>query len=273
MHSLSIVGNQPKIFGYLYVAVFSNGTVKAGRSARDPQGRVTTHANSGKAFDIHLDSAFYASVYTNDVSTRERLMHQEIGLKARLTAGKEWFKFGSAASAVNFASAYLCKVERMSFAERPSAEEIALQNKSSGKALDFLFGSAFSPPAQSFVLPNPANESELAELASVMSEYSLPVLASIASKIVSLEEQAADLSHGGGSQTPALTEVINAHFAEIDRICEMNGMLPSSTDEARIHEITEQGSTYTKDDAVKIIQAAAGYPAFFYEAMGFKVVA
>ena len=273
MTSISLLGNQPKVFGFLYIAVFSNGTVKAGRSTKDPHGRVTAHANSGKAFDVHLDSAFYASIYTGDVSVRERLMHEEIGLLARLTAGKEWFKFACATSAVNFASAYLCKVERMSFAERPSSIEIAEQAALVRRALEARFPLLPTPHPQKFTLPSPATDSELSEIASLMNEYSESVVASMASKIVCLEEQYSESSIDGVSKVPVLSDVINAHFAEHDRICDLSGALPLSSVETYLDEVLKRGCTYNRDEAVKIIQAAAAYPAFFYEALGFKVVA
>ncbi len=115
---------KPHVFGHLYMAVFSNGTVKAGMSKRDPQSRVTAHAHAGRAFGISMDATFFATIYTNDVKARERHMHAAIGSAATPTSGREWFKFASSDDALNFASAYLHKIEKMSFVERPSHEEV-----------------------------------------------------------------------------------------------------------------------------------------------------
>lgn len=257
----------PKVFGNLYIAVFSNGTVKAGMAKSRPQDRVTSHAHSGKAFGIGMEAAFYASIYTTDTRARERLMHQEISELAVLTAGREWFKFSSVDVALNFASAYLCKVERMSFAERPSIEEIAKQVKYQTNAVDRLLNLASYRPEKAFTFSATVTESELDELASVMDGYSLPVVASIASKIVCQEEMINDPSKGEESKTPALTDVINTHFSEHDRICTLNGVLPTEADESHIAQVVEQGHPYSKCAAIKIIQAAAKYPDFFFQVM------
>lgn len=275
MQQLTNISNPsaPKVFGHLYIAIFSNGTVKAGMSGRSPGDRVNSHANAGKAFGISMDSSFCVSIYTDDTKARERLMHQEISALATLTAGREWFKFDSATMAVNFASAYLCRVERMSFAERPSVEEIALRVKSSNKALESLFPMNFAEPAKAFTLPAPATDADLVEMASVMNEYSLSVLASIAGKIVCLEGDAFEHIEGVAPELPVLSDVIHAHFAEHARICDPNGKLLTPAAEAYVDEVLKQGHPFSRESAVKIIQAAALYPAFFYEAMGFKVAA
>lgn len=266
MTSISIVDKQPKIFGYLYVAVFSNGTVKAGRSARDPQGRVTTHANSGKAFDVHLDSAFYASIYTNDASAREKLMHQELGLLARLTTGKEWFKFEGATAAVNFASAYLRKVERMSFAERPSAEELAAREQAKKTHIASALLTLFPAAAPAVTLTDLASKEELKKMEYFLNECSLSATAFMALRIIQLEEKISDSGENFVLQTPILSEVIARHFEEFDLACHAYGKGDFSLAE-RIDGALGNGHTLDKSTAVQIIKTAAQYPAFFFEAL------
>ena len=264
MHSLSIVGNQPKIFGFLYIAVFSNGTVKAGRSTKDPHGRVTAHANSGKAFDVHLDSAFYASVYTNDTCARERLMHQEIGLLARLTSGREWFKFVEADAAVNFASSYLDKVERMSFAERPSVEQLIAQQKTLQEAfgsrgiLLFDWLSAGQADMRAFVAPD---EAELEGLEKMLSGHSLDVVIKLARMFTDFEDFLAQKNDGFDSGLSVLVEAMNRGWdealAELDDPDDFQGRcraLESMSFEA----------------AVRVIKASSNYPNFFREALSVK---
>lgn len=268
MTSLITTVNTPKVFGHLYVAIFSNGTVKAGRSASDPKGRVTTHANSGKAFDIHLDSAFYASIYTNDVSARERLMHQEIGLKARLTTGKEWFKFEDATTAANFASAYLCRVERMSFAERPSVETLLMQAKDREQRDQSLHGrlvgAIFSRPrlASNFLSPTSSEEEKKMEL--MLHEYSPSVAVSLARKIMDYEDLLAQVNDEFDSGLPLLVEAINQGWDEA---------LSALADPNDFQDRCKAIDSMSFNSSLRILKAAANYPNFFYEAIGRKEVA
>lgn len=267
MHSIAKLDNvTPRVFGHLYIAVFSNGTVKAGRSATDPKGRVTAHVNSGKAFDIRLDSAFYSAIYTNDTSAREKLMHQEIGLLATLTAGKEWFKFDGVDAAVNFASAYLCKVERMSFSERPSADQLADQEKKHNKRFAEAFQKFYPRPARPVTLPGPATCEQLKEIEALMNEYSLSVVSSMALRVIRLEEQASESVENAALQTPVLSRLIASHFKEFDLACHAYGEGDFSLSE-RIESALKNGHTLDKTTSVQIIKTAAQYPAFFFEAM------
>lgn len=109
------------VFGYIYAAVFSNGTVKSGLSDREPKNRLKQHENAGKAFGIEMEASFVASIYTNDLLQREKAMHKEMAQVATLTSGREWFKFDNKEQALVFCSNYLHRLERESFTERPIA--------------------------------------------------------------------------------------------------------------------------------------------------------
>ena len=276
MQHLTNISNPdaPKVFGHLYIAIFSNGTVKAGMSGRSPGDRVNSHANAGKAFGISMDSSFCVSIYTDDTKARERLMHQEISALATLTAGREWFKFDDATMAVNFASAYLCKVERMSFAERPSAEELAARGKVRNSKLESIFPTLFIEPVRTVLPFGPATSDELEKMAALLHGYSLSVVASMANKVMLLEERATMNCEDMDLKMPILRAVIDAHYDEQNRIhtaC-ANGT-QSPADDALVQESLVNGHTLDKVTAIKIIQATAHYPEFFCEAMGFKVAA
>lgn len=267
MNQIQTIVNAPKVFGHLYMAIFSNGTVKAGKSARDPKGRVSTHAHSGKAFDIHLDSAFYASICTDDVGARERAMHQELGLVARPTAGREWFKFESATDAVIFASAYLCKVERMSFAERPSVEALLANEKrrqqraiSTHNALTkaiFRF-----PPA--FQSLSPLSEQEAKEMEMVIASHSPAVSIAMARKIMDHEDFLAQQNETYDSGLPLVADAVNIALDEA---------LSMAADPNDLQSRCQAIGCISFESAVQIIKAAANYPVFFREALFCQEVA
>ncbi len=266
MHSIAKLDNvTPRVFGHLYIAVFSNGTVKAGRSATDPKGRVTAHVNSGKAFDIRLDSAFYSAIYTNDTSAREKLMHQEIGLLATLTAGKEWFKFDGVDAAVNFASAYLCKVERMSFSERPSIEQLMAQEKatqemlaSSNGALMNLFQFNDQPSRYALVSPS---EGDLEKMEQMLLGRSLETVVALAHKLTDHEDYLAQISDDFDSGLSVLVEAMN---------CSWDEALSRLDDPNDFHSRCKAIESMSFESAVRIIKAAASYPGFFCEALSTK---
>ena len=268
MNDVIVSHGAPCVFGYLYVAVFSNGTVKAGMSKRNPRGRVAIHASAGKCFGIAMDASFFASIYTNDTATRERLMHQEIAALAPATNGREWFKFSDASTAANFASSYLCKIERMSFAERPSIDELAALRELSNKKTNSLLSSIFESkkePADLRPLPSPATDDELMAIESLLNEYSVSVVGSIADVIMGLEENRAmscdDMDHG----MPLLRAEIDAHLDVQAAVFHEQISMGVPMDVA-----LGQPKSMSRETAIQIIKAAAHYPEFFFKAVSLR---
>lgn len=110
--------NTPKAHGYLYVVVFENGTVKAGMSQDNPEGRISNHHAAGARFGISVHSSFQAAIYAPDIRAREKKMHLELLKISKLVHGREWFFCESIAEALNFASSHMLLVERESLAQR-----------------------------------------------------------------------------------------------------------------------------------------------------------
>jgi hypothetical protein len=269
MNPISILSKPvAHVFGHLYVAVFSNGTVKAGMAKHNPQDRVTSHAHSGKAFGIALETAFYASVYTNDTRARERLMHQEIGALATLTAGREWFKFEDVNAALNFASAYCRQVERMSFSERPSPEEIKRREKEISDVWDLRL---FKQQALVVVAPtpeitffSPPSADVLRQIDAISTTYTLDLVAIIARKIMDHEDYLAMADDDCDSGLPVLVDAMNQHW---------DAALAPLTDPNDFVGRGEAMSRMSLESALSIIKAAANYPNFFSEAVSRREVA
>lgn len=254
---------KPKIFGHLYVAVFSNGTVKAGMSAKDPQSRITSHANAGKAFGISMDSSFFVPIYTNDVRAREKLMHEEMLQRATQTAGREWFKFATFENALNFAATYLHKVERMSFAERPSQEEIdriaAKQAAASGAWLKL-----FAPGSLEY--EEQKKQKEIAEAEAFLDTVDARLIFILASKMIDSDESNFDLD--AKSRVPALSDLVGKHWSAFYANHQSDDPLSACSAEAL--SIAEPGDcidmTLNLKVARAILSAAMLYPEFFYQA-------
>lgn len=258
----------PKVFGQLYVAVFSNGTVKAGMSHKDANSRVTSHAHAGKAFGISMDSSFVASIYTSDVKAREKLMHQELALLATPTAGREWFKFEDAQAALNFASTYLHKVERMSFAERPSQEELerarAADTAKTGLALTdrlFNFGNRETKEEK--------QKREIAKAEAFLDTLKPNMILSFASNMMDLEDY---YCMNGEENTPVLSNVISDHYDDFYKTHGRSITSTEWTDEAWAareagHRVNH---TLNLQAARKILSAAMLYEEFFYQACSMK---
>lgn len=260
MSSHTFENSNPNIFGYLYIAVFSNGTVKAGMSAKSPQSRVAAHSNSGKAFDVRMDSAFYASIYTDDIREREKLMHKDLALLARNTAGKEWFKFDDAFTALNFASAYCCKVERMSFSERPSMEAILKKREAAGK----WYGSIFEAcTRRTFHTATRVTAEELEELGKVLSECSDDAVINIAKKITDFEDCLAQQDAEFCSGLTILIDAINRNWhAFLSELENPNDLKSRSS--------AMEKMCANREASERIVIAAANYPYFFHEALNIK---
>lgn len=191
--------SEAKPFGHLYVAIFSNGTVKAGMSRSDPKGRVTSHANAGAAFQISMDSAFHAAIYTSDVRDREKLMHQAISELAVRTAGREWFKFKTADEAAAFSSRYLANVERMSFAERPIDAR-------------YFVGPVLVAETVFMKLLHPRFEEREESFQDLLSSMKPHIASMLAEKILALEEVLMLNSEDCDSGMPILDDAIHRYY-------------------------------------------------------------
>lgn len=253
----------PKIFGHLYVAIFSNGTVKAGMSANDPQSRITSHAHAGKAFGISMESSFLASIYTNDVRAREKLMHKEILQHATQTAGREWFKFANFEDALNFASTYLHKAERMSFAERPSQKEIdraaIKQAAASGGWIKLL-------SLGSLETEEKKTQREIAKAEAFLDTLDARLIFILASKMIDSDESNFDLD--APSQVPVLSTLVSSHWAAFYANHQSDSPLSACSAEALA--AAEPGDcidmTLNLKVARAILSAAMLYPEFFHQA-------
>lgn len=131
--------SEAKVFGHIYMVVFSNGVVKAGMSARGVESRISSHKNVGEAFGISAVSSHIALIYAADTKARESIMLKEISKVAKIVSGREWFKFNSCAEAEAFAKNYLGKVERMSLAEKPAKRDLLADQELFVRNLDALF--------------------------------------------------------------------------------------------------------------------------------------
>ncbi|MFW9595802.1 MAG: hypothetical protein ACMV1D_09930 [Macromonas sp.] len=258
----------PKVFGQLYVAVFSNGTVKAGMSHKDANSRVTSHAHAGKAFGISMDSSFVASIYTSDVKAREKLMHQELALLATPTAGREWFKFEDAQAALNFASTYLHKVERMSFAERPSPEELerararAANTAKTGLALtDRLFNFGNRETKEQKIQKDITNAEQF------LDTLDARLIFVLASKMIDSDES--NFNPDAPSRAPILSDIVEQHWCAF-YANHRGDSPPLSACSAETLAVAEPGDpidmTLNLKVARAILSAAMLYPAFFYQA-------
>lgn len=258
----------PKVFGQLYVAVFSNGTVKAGMSHKDANSRVTSHAHAGKAFGISMDSSFVASIYTSDVKAREKLMHQELALLATPTAGREWFKFEDAQAALNFASTYLHKVERMSFAERPSQEELELERAraadttKTGLALmdKILFNFGGCETKEQKIQKDITNAEQF------LDTLDARLIFVLASKMIDSDES--NFNPDAPSRAPILSDIVGQHWDAFYKNYRSDS--PLSACSAETLAVAEPGDpidmTLNLKVARAILSAAMLYPAFFYQA-------
>lgn len=151
------------VFGQLYIAVFSNGTVKAGMSRKDAKTRISRHTNAGKAFGISIEEAFIIPLHTLDVFDREKAMHAELATCAMPTAGREWFKFDGSVEAVKFAFEYLLRVNKSSFESRNGTEHLEqLRRKHLKRERDMCLidsiRAVFDPPPQMGALTNAVSD-------------------------------------------------------------------------------------------------------------------
>lgn len=225
----------PKVFGHLYIVVFSNGTVKAGMTCRDLGSRVNSHKNSGKAFGISMDSVFTAKIYTDDTKDREKVMHKELSLVSTLTAGREWFKFDNPSSAGAFACAYLEKAERMSLIERPTEQQIAAAATCKLAAFDAIFGSMQAEAIR---------QDTLQRIAVVLDSIPPRNLVHLAYQIMAYEESLTAESN----PAPELKCVIDRHYEE-------------SFASGR------PGCSFDAIESREVVLTAAQYPIFFKDAL------
>lgn len=137
-----------KVFGQLYVVVFSNGTVKAGMSEGNAKQRISSHKNAGQAFCIEMYEHYFTDIYTNDLRERENKMLKVLENTAKRTSGREWFMFNSKIDAANFCSKYINQEGTDSFNERPSEQEIIKLKTESKEIADSVF-ERFSSKAKS----------------------------------------------------------------------------------------------------------------------------
>lgn len=246
---------QPHIFGHLYMAVFSNGTVKAGMSARDPQGRVTCHAHAGKAFGISMDASFFAAIYTPDFKVREKEMHAAIGQFAERTTGREWFKFASASDALIFAASYLHKVERMSFAERPANSDARLM--AAERAANVVQGAERIFKAISSAQKE---QQDIADAQALLESLPPHIVILLAGKVVDLESMYADISDNGESGVPAVEAAIVENYFRLfsdDRL----------KDGVEFADVERGISVRNLRAARSVLSSAMSCPMFFQEAL------
>lgn len=240
-----------RVFGYLYVAVFSNGTVKAGMAKSDAQSRITTHAHAGRAFCIELSDSFVASIYTDDVKQRETQMHKELSKVARLTAGREWFKFDKLDSAVNFSSSYLHGVERMSFVERPSEHEVTLSRKKKASAIDELQRRFDATRAKQIAQNDSATNEEIDEIVGFLNSKSDALVCAMARNVAHYEDYLWLNEHPMHAQIPLVAKAVDEFYENPDFDAASDGPM-------------------TRKNAMDIILAAVNYRQFFVQAMSFK---
>jgi hypothetical protein len=247
---------KPHVFGHLYMAVFSNGTVKAGMSKRDPQSRVAAHAHAGRAFGISMDAPFFATIYTNDVKARERQMHAAIGDVAAPTAGREWFKFAGAADALNFASAYLHKIERMSFAERPAHEDVQLMfAKRSTDVSKVIEGMGHALGLRD---REQKSQRDIAEAEAMLDTLKPYFIAELAGRAVDLENWYSEQNENFDSGMPELeASIIENYLGLYSAAIAMSGEELADADRGI--------SVKNIRAARKILTAAMQYPQFFTE--------
>lgn len=261
---------QPQVFGYLYAAVFSNGTIKAGMSQRDPQGRITSHAHSGKVFGISLESSFVATIYTSDVRVREKKMHKELSAIAVNTAGREWFKFSDVRHALNFASTHLHQAESESFSAKPTPEEVA-----ASKALNAAQWNASIGPFK-FQDVTPTLDRQIEDAERFLDTFDPALILSFASQIMEWEDCCWGKNGYDESDTPVLNQVISDHYDDFYERYGRSLTTTTWTDEARAAAIRfgahNVNHTLTTISARKIISAALQYPSFFHEVCSIKDV-
>lgn len=243
-----------KIFGHLYVAIFSNGAAKAGMSRSNPLGRIASHKTSGQKFGISMTASYCAAIYTDDVFMRESRMHTDVSRVAARTVGREWFKFKTDADAINFSSTYLEQVERMSFSERPSQEAILAAQEEERISAELNRVSA-----RGLLDAFSHSSGYWAPLDSVLNEMSAIALLSIADKVMDMEEIFSQKSDDFDSGMPKLRDAIDRYCDARVEFCDAR----SSGGEADPNVVT--------DAAKNVIRVAAvNYHDFYMSALSLE---
>ena len=251
------------IFGQLYIAVFSNGTVKAGMSKNDTRSRLMAHENAGKAFCICMESSYIASIHTDDVLEREKKMHSELRKVSKQTAGKEWFMFNNKYEAKIFCSRYIESVESDSFENK---DKTCNSRRVKKTKTDLLINSLL-PRKQKFVELSKQDNDEIEAMFANSTKQQLML---IATNVLDFHDYVTVCAEDSDYSLQYLDKVIDEEYSKFIEADDKQ----EYTEDAR--ELLIKGfkvsGMLSQESAKRIIKTAMGYGEFFYEVCNMKEV-